>query len=257
MNIKFVTLNLWHGGILFDEVVRFLKQQDADIVALQEVFNTDDQKLPVHFRSIESLRAQLDYPYYDFAPAVLDKWLYGNILNGNAVLSRFPIKERQVTFFDHELDMDNPRDPSDARWFPVTPRNLQHVTLQMQTHEINVFNLQGVWDLDGDNVSPQRQKMSNTILKKIEGKSHVIVAGDTNAKYTNPVMRAIEDKLTNVFGDSLTTSFNMRRKDNPGYATAVVDMIYVSDDFDIVSRECPDVDISDHLPLITTLDIKE
>ena len=257
MKIKFVSLNLWHGGILFDEIVHFLKEQDADIVALQEVFESEDQKLPAHFRSIQSLRTHLDYPYYDFAPAVLDKWPYGNILNGNAVLARFPITDRDITFFDHSFDEATPRDPFDAKLFPITPRNLQHVTLQAPETEINVFNLQGVWDLDGYSVSPQRQKMSYTILEKTKGKSHAIVAGDTNAKHTNPVMRAIEDQLTNVFGDSLTTSFNMRRKDNPGYATAVVDMIYVSNDFDIVSRECPDVDISDHLPLITTLDIKE
>jgi endonuclease/exonuclease/phosphatase family metal-dependent hydrolase len=256
MNIKFITLNLWHGGILFDEIVNFLREQDADIVVLQEVFSTDDQKLPAHFRSIESLRKHLDYPYYDFAPAVLDKWHYGNILDGNAVLSRFPITNRDITFFDHVLDMDNPRDPLDIDLIPVTPRNLQHVTLESPVGEINVFNFQGVWDLDGDRVSPQRQKMSDIIIEKTKGKSHVIVAGDTNAKHTNPVMRAIEEHLTSVFGDSLTTSFNMSRKDNPGYATAVVDIIYVSNDFDIVSRECPEVDISDHLPLVTTLSAK-
>ena len=257
MTFKFVCLNLWHGGILFDDVVHFLKEQDADIVALQEVFSSDDKKLPSHFRSIESLRKHIDYPYYDFAPAVVDKWSYGNVLNGNAVLSRFPITERDVTFFNHALDKNNPRNPFDSKLFPVTPRNLQHIALETPAGEINVFNLQGVWDLDGDNVSPQRQKMSHTILKAIENKSNVIVAGDTNAKYTNPVMKAIEDKLTNVFGDSLTTSFNMRRKDNPGYATAVVDMIYASHDFEIVDRECPDVDITDHLPLVATFTIKD
>jgi endonuclease/exonuclease/phosphatase family metal-dependent hydrolase len=250
MEFKFVCLNLWFGGILFDDVLAFLKQQDADVVALQEVFQSDDKKLPAHYRSLESLNQQLHYPHQRFAPAVLDAYPWGNILNGNAVLSRFPIKEQNVTFFGEPLDMDDPRTPFDPKGFPTTPRNLQHVVLNTRAGELDVFNFQGVWDLDGDNASPQRQKMSETIIQQIAGKQRVIVAGDTNARYTNPVMRSIENHLVNVFGDSLTTSFNMRRKSDPGYGTSVVDMVYASKNLSVASYECPNVNVSDHLPLV-------
>lgn len=257
MNLKFISLNLWFGGILFDDIVQFLKQENADIVVLQEVFHSDDKKLPVHYRSIESLQKFLDYPYYDFAPAVYDKFPWGSVLNGNAVLSKYPIIDRNVTFFDRELDMQNPRSPFDPEFYPVTPRNLQQATLQTQAGNLNIFNFQGVWDMDGDKVSPQRQKMSDTIMKAIEGKQNVIVAGDTNAKHTNPVMRKIETRLTNVFGDTLTSSFNMKRKENPGYASAVVDMVYADKNFEVIEYRCPDVDISDHLPLIVEFKLNE
>ncbi len=255
MKFKFVCLNLWFGGILLDNVLDFLKQQDADVVVLQEVFQSDDNALPAHYRTLEALNERLNYPYQDFAPAVLDAYPWGKIPNGNAVLSRFPIKNRSVTFFDQEYDVNDPRAPFDPAGFPTTPRNLQRVVLETDAGELNIFNLQGVWDLDGDNPSPQRQKMSQTIIEQTTGKQHVIVAGDTNAKYTNPVMRRLEESLTNVFGDSLTTSFNMRRKSDPGYATAVVDMIYASKDLVIVDRNCPDVDVSDHLPLVATFEL--
>lgn len=237
------------------EILDFLTQEDADIVVLQEVLASEDPKLPSHYRSLETIQAQLQYPYQEFAPALYDKFLWGVMANGNAVLSKFPITSQNVTFFDNEIDPDNPRPPFDPQLFPTMPRNLQHVTLDTPGGILNVFNLQGVWDLDGDNVSPLRQKMSDTILREARGKEHVIIAGDTNAKHTNPVMRTIEADYTNVFGDELSTSFNMRRKDNPGYATAVVDMIYVSDDIKITNKLCPDVDISDHLPLITNLEV--
>jgi len=68
-------------------------------------------------------------------------------------------------------------------------------------------------------------------------------------------MLAISDHLTNIFGNELKTSFNMRRKDNPGYATACVDMLFVSSDIKVMDKVCPDVDISDHLPLVATLRI--
>lgn len=121
--------------------------------------------------------------------------------------------------------------------------------------EINFFNFQGVWDMDGDNYSPKRKKMSEVILEEIKDKPNVIVLGDTNAKPTNPAIKNIERELKSVFGSSAQTTFNMRRKDNPGYAAAAVDMIFVSPNIKILETSIPNIDISDHLPLVTTIKI--
>lgn len=252
MKVTFVCLNLWRGGELFDEILDFLARENADILALQEVNNSSNPRLADKYRSIETLQKHFNYPFCDFAPAVLDRHPIGKVPHGNAILSRFPIKSRNVLFFNEPF---GERDPLDPKTFPTTPRNLQHVVLSTPTGELNIFNFQGVWDLDGDNFSEARQNMSNQIIKAIRGKSNVIVAGDTNAKHTNPAMRAIEKHLMSVFGDELVTTFNMRRKDNPGYATAAVDLIYVSKDINVIKCDCPDVDISDHLPLTATFEI--
>lgn len=47
----------------------------------------------------------------------------------------------------------------------------------------------------------------------------------------------------------------MKRKTTFGYATAVVDMIFVSGDICVTSKSCPKVDISDHLPLVCEFEI--
>jgi len=255
LKIKVVSLNLWIGGLLFDEISAFLEKENADIVMLQEVMDTKADKFPAHYYSIASLQKKLHYPYTDFAPNLVNKFPWVMCTEGNAILSRFPIKERGVAYFEEPFDETKLRDAFDPSTYGTLPRSLEHVVLDTPVGDVNLFNFQGVWDLDGDNVSPQREKMRDVILHEIEGKSNVILAGDTNAKYTNPVMQDIEKHLTNVFGDSLTTSFNMRRKDDPGYGTAVVDMIYVSPSITVLDKSCPDVDISDHLPLVATLEI--
>jgi len=255
VRIKFVSLNLWIGGVLFEGIVDFLKEQDADIVVLQEVQQSEDTTLPVQYRSLSALRAELGYPYNDFAQILTDEFPWGNIPSGNAVLSKYPITSSRVVYFDNEERAATPRMPFDPESWPVTPRALQHVTIEAQDKVMNILNLQGVWDLDGDHVSPQREKMRDVILQTAAGKSHVIIAGDTNAKVSNPVMQDIEKEYINVFGDTLKTTFNMRRKDNPGYATAVVDLIYTSHDIKTVKADCPDVDISDHLPLVAEFEI--
>lgn len=248
MEIKFTCLNLWQGGNLFDAILQFLKEEDADIIALQEVYNGKDPALVDKYRSIEVIKQHLGSAYhFDFAPAFLDNRIEGKIVQGNAIFSKFPIKDSNITFFNEPYREDYTEVPEN---FPSCPRNLEHTVLQTDIGDINVFNLQGVWDLDGNNYSERRKKMSEKIIEAVRGKTNVILAGDTNSMPTNKAMRDIEQHLVSVFGDELKSSFNMRRKTNPGYATAAVDLMYVSSDIQVLRHECRDIDISDHLPLI-------
>lgn len=233
-------------------IIDFLKQQDADILLLQEVYSGTEPELPENYRSIDVLATNLNYGYFDFQPAMLDIVPEGKIESGNAIFSKYPIMRSSNVFFTDLYRERNAHDPAE---FPTTPRSLQYVSVDANGTDLNLFNFQGVWDLDGDNYSTQRQVMSEVIIEQIKDKEHVILAGDTNAKTSNKAIAEIERYVTNVFGYDLTTSFNMKRKDNPGYATACVDMIFVSSDIVVVDKSCPEVDISDHLPLITTVEL--
>lgn len=252
MKLKIVCLNVWYGGLLWDSMVDFLRAENADILALQEVCNASDTALEPRQRCYSTLPKLLGYAHTDFALAYTDNRPEGRIPMGNAVLSRLPITASNNVFFN-EPYRDDYTDTA-PNW-SICPRNLQHVEIQSSVGLLNIYNFQGVWDMDGDNFSPERRQMSETIIGAIQGKENVILAGDSNAKETNPAMRAIEAHLTSVFGDERTTSFNMRQKENPGYATAVVDHMFVSPAIKVLSKQCPDIDVSDHLPLIVELEI--
>lgn len=236
-----------------DEIIQFLAEQDADIVLLQEVYNSKDSNLKKKYRSVTIFQEKLAYQYFNFAPAHLDIYDFGKVVQGNLVLSKFPIIDSDSIFFAEPY---GERDPFDSEAWPKTPRNLQHVVLSSPGGELNVFNFHGVWDLEGDSYSTERQKMSQSVIGSTKGKKNVILAGDTNAKPTNKAIREIERYLISVFGNKLTTTFNMRRKENPGYATAAVDMIFVSSNIEVLDRGCIDIDLSDHLPVMATFQIK-
>jgi endonuclease/exonuclease/phosphatase family metal-dependent hydrolase len=255
MRIKVITLNLWFGGELFDGVLDFLKQQDADVVLLQEVYNGEDPALKRQFRSMQVLKAELSYPYQDFIADYRDfDRTDGKAQRGNAILSRFPLVSHPPIFFGSPYS-ETYRDIL-GHYSQDCPRDVQHVVLGTPAGEVNVFNIHGAWDLDGDNYGEQRQAMSEAVIGAIKGRPNVILAGDTNAKPTNRAIIEIEEYLKSVFGKAeLVSTFNMRRKDNPGYATAAVDMILVSPYIKVVTRDCPDIDISDHLPLVATLEL--
>ncbi len=253
MNIKFISLNIWHGVFLFQEVLDFLKKQDADIVVLQEVYSSKDSSLKEQFRTMQIYKEKLDYPEQVFSPHYRDfDNTNGKSQRGNAILSKFPIKLHDDVFFAKEYSEEYRDSPGH---YHECPRSLQHITIDTPSGELDVYNIQGVYDLNGDNFSPERQRMSEVILNAIDGKDNVILAGDTNAKPTNSAIKMIESKLNSVFGNELQTSFNMRRKDNPGYATTVVDMILVSNNISVKNKQCLDIDISDHLPLVVELQV--
>jgi endonuclease/exonuclease/phosphatase family metal-dependent hydrolase len=259
VSLKVISLNLWLGGELFPAIIDFLHREDADVVALQEVYDGKDLKLADKYRSMEVLHDSLGYAYSDFAEAYKQSFVDGpeaKIGHGNAVLSKLPILERSLIYMsdppDHTIDYQDI-----AEHWPIFPAPLQHVVLKSEAGPINVFNMHGVWDMDGDNYSPERQRMSDTILKQVSQKPRVILTGDSNAKASNQAMRNLEARLTPVFGRELVSTFNMRQKTNPGYGTAAVDLMYVSSEFKVLSRDCPDVDISDHRPLVVRLAIDE
>lgn len=79
-------------------MVDFLRAQNTDILMLQEVFNAKDPALEPRFRTYTELPKLLGYKYTDFAPALTFVQPEGAIVEGNAVLSKFPLKSHMPIF---------------------------------------------------------------------------------------------------------------------------------------------------------------
>jgi len=217
---------------------------------LQEVYDGRDPVLERRFRTFTTLLEELDYVGYDYEAEFMENRAEGLIPQGNAIFSRYPIKTRHGRFFRYPFDKNYVEDSAN---YSTISHNLQHVVLDTPAGDINFFNFHGVKDDDGDNDSKTRQMIVNVLLDEITGKENVIIVGDTNALPTNPSIKRLSINIKNLFGTSIPTTFNMKRKDNPGFATSVVDMIFASDNFEVLQKYVPDVDISDHLPIVARL----
>ncbi|MBU0618989.1 endonuclease/exonuclease/phosphatase family protein [Patescibacteria group bacterium] len=247
MKIKFITLNFWKGGILFNAAIKFIKQEAPDILVLQEVIDSRD--------SLARLKKTLvEYRGSAFAPMFFDTTQTRQVEWGNAVFSRLPLQVKKTVFYDIPYG-EFKEDQGDQHDYSLVPRNLQQVTVQLASGPINVFNTHGIWGPGKGGDNPRRLAMSRTIIQHVKDKSRVILAGDFNTRSSTRTIKNIEGDLTNVFKDGLKTSFNMKRKTNPGYGQAVVDLIFVSPDIKVVDHYCPQVDVSDHLPLVCILEV--
>lgn len=262
VKLKVISLNLWMGGLLFDEILQFLKQEDPDLILLQEVYNGHEIALKREHRSFTVLQEKLGYEHSHFAPAFLETIENSEvgvssqkIEQGNAILSKFPIEAQKTKFYD--IPFGDRID--EFEYYSVTPRNLQHVVLNINSaFRLHVLNTQGIWGTHGDDTD-RRLKMGDFIVNEVDGKAPLVLAGDFNLNPYTKTVKKIENVLESVFKSSLETSFNLGRKDlekDPGYATSAVDMMFVSRDIKIISQSCPKVDISDHLPLIVEIEVQ-
>lgn len=251
MKVKLVTLNLWLGGMYFENVLDFLKREKPDILNLQEVYDAKDNKLHKRFRTIEEFKIEFEkeLPHYIFDEELMDTrnkapW-------GNAVFSRFPIVEKDVNFFDTpfgDFDFETTNDSS------LAPHNIQRVLLDVEGKPFHVFNMHGIWGTNGDD-SARRFEMVQIVTDFIGDRTPAVLSGDMNMDPDNKAVGEIKKKLVSVFGTSLPSTFNLKVKTKPGFAKAAVDMIFVSPDVRVVEKYMPDVEVSDHMPLVVELEI--
>lgn len=253
MKIKVICLNVWIGGILFDGLLDFFKAENADILLLQEVRSNAGENLPREYQTHQIFQKELGYEFASFAPAFIDSLDSREVVQGNLILSKFPLTQKETIFYDipFGVRIDEPEH------YEVTPRNLQHVTVEIDGTPIHLFNTQGIWGKDGLDTH-RRITMGEIISHEVSQVSPVILAGDFNILPESKTISLIEKHLVSVFKGEMTTSFNVKRKDlvtSPGYGTSVVDMFFVSPQLTVTNHYCPQVDISDHLPLVVELSL--
>ncbi len=250
MKISYLSLNIWLGGKLWDTMIEFLLEQNADIMAFQEVYDGHDLSSSKQLRSFDELQKLFPDHQAVFAPAAIDK--KSNTEMGNAVFSRFPITSHSPVFFDVPFGVSSST-VEDAEFFP---RNMCRAEVAINTKQLFVYSWHGIWGVDGED-NPRRLQMSETIINEIQDKPHVILSGDTNMKPHTESAKRIDAVLPSVFGETLKSTFNMRQKTHPGFADAAVDMLFTSPTLTVHSAACLDIDVSDHLPLVASISLPD
>lgn len=255
MTLKVLTLNIFEGGLFLPQVIELIKRENPDIFCLQEVYNGFQVTLPQCYQSITTLQTTFPAYQYHFSPEFLSATVEGSIDVGNATFSRFPILETNTHFFKVKYGEYSQVSPSND--YSDYPCNMQHTVVNVEDKHFHIFNVHGVWGVDG-NDNPDRLYMSKVISKAIKGKKPAVLVGDFNVQPNTKTINNIKKQMIDVFEDELTTTFNLRHKDlekYPGYASAVVDMMFVTQDLTVISKSVPDDDVSDHLPLLCELEM--
>ncbi|MGB4966103.1 MAG: endonuclease/exonuclease/phosphatase family protein [Microgenomates group bacterium] len=250
MRFKFIQLNLWFSGKLLDNAIEFLNKERPDILALQEVYWPQANRSENRFNSLQILKKELGLDHMDFAPSFLDVGVEDSLW-GLAVMSKYPLIKSQSTYINgsfHAYVRDKLTDFGDL------PRNLQHSTIEINNAPLHILNIHGIWGFD-ENDNERRLEMADRIIAQIPFNEPTILCGDLNVGQHTKTIAKLERRLRNVFKGELTTSFNTNIKKGGGFATSVVDFVFVSNHLRILNHTAPLVDVSDHLPLVCEFEI--
>lgn len=255
MIYKVLSINIWFGGKVWDNLIEYITQEKPDILLIQEVYDSHNPALPNRYRTMEEFRKLFGdiLPYDAFGPTIIDTG-YDNSPWGNAVFSKFPIKSSRTVFFDLPLTQYDFKTDVDPR---LAAEGMQEAELDINGKSVFVYSWHGVWNNHGGD-TPQRQIMEKAIINAVQGKEYVLLAGDTNMDPWSATIQNIQKglDLTSVFGSTLQSTFNMSQKKNPGnYANAAVDMVFVTKNIRLVSQDMPLVDVSDHYPLRVEIEL--
>lgn len=248
--MKLIQLNIWQGKILI-AVSKFLKEQNADIVTMQEVFSCPQPQtfgLLDMLNSLETLQKELNYPYVYFEPTCTLMVSGVEASFGNAILSKYPLTEKQVFFTNGEFYhiKDWPND--------YQPNNRNALLCAVETPEGN-FTLVGHHGFNEN--GKMGSENSVAIMKKLadrlqQAKTPLIIAGDLNVVAASPAMRVFDGWLENLTAthnipDTLTEFGKVRN--------VACDHILVSKEVKVTNFEVSEELVSDHKALILNFEI--
>jgi len=238
--MKLISLNLWHGRI-FEPLIKFIKDEDADIYCFQEVMDSKIIKLGEYRGNIlDEIKKALPNHNAFFAPAQ-DNFFDGPQEDFSYGLAMFVRKSVTVDEMgDHFIfGSRNSKDGGSE----TMPRNLQYAKIG----EYIIAHFHGLWNGAGKTDSDPRleqSKKAKTFIDKMEGKK--ILCGDFNLLPDTESLAILSegyDDLIKKHNITSTRSSLYKKPDKFADYTFVSDII-------VEKFEVPDVEISDHLPMI-------
>ncbi len=215
------------GRVDPEALARAIEQSGADIVGLQEI--SRGWLVWGGMDMLTWLSQQLDMPYV-WGPTADEQW-------GNAILSRYPIN--RVEFYDLP-----PEDVLLLRGFIWAEIDIDGTTLTViDTH----FS-------ERDDQDEIRAIQASAILSTWNNHATTVFMGDLNSlpdsKAVNEILDAGLFDISREIGQQPTYTYSSFHPDHQ------IDYIFVTPDLGFSDFVIPETQASDHLPLVTTIELR-
>lgn len=265
LTLRILSLNLW-GGQVLDPLLAFIRAQapGVDIFCFQEMLDAS-VRIPLGCRFRTTLFAELsaELPEFDgrFDPMVTweetaEDGRRVGIPFGLATFARrsLPIARREaVTVIEHLDDLD----ASPGQHWITRPVQLTH--LRGPRGPLLVANYHGMarpgTKLDSPDRIAQSLALRRILAEQAGPDGAVALLGDLNLLPETESVRLLEQAYRNLVVERGVPTTRSRL--NPHFGTPTeqrhADYAFVSPALTVVDFEVPDVEISDHLPLILTV----
>jgi len=234
--MKLISLNIWGGGA-YEPLIKFIKDNagDTDVFCFQEVFFSSAM-------IVESRGVRLNI-LADIAAA----------LPGFHCLIA-PIGSGYDTSGPIDIDVSEEERLQKNKTIDDIPCNFQYVCFRAENKAFTICNMHGVANPGDKKDNDERLEQSNKVINFLAGKKGAkILCGDFNLLPETKSIAMIEEagmiNLIKKFAIECTRSRLSPWFGSPDFQE-FADYTFVSPDVNVLNFTVPDVEVSDHLPLV-------
>lgn len=237
MKVKVISWNIWKGKFL-NQVIKTLKELDAEVVGLQEVIEKEGGERKIN--TAQTIAQKLGYQYIYCKAFTTDRHTPTYDL-GNAVLSRFPIKKHQCHSLSGLILYQNDS--------VTEPRGAAEAKIEIAGREIKFISAHLAFSQKLEPVEIRKIQLEN--LLKIIDPSNTVLMGDFNSLPDSEEIKKLAQVLVNTDPNPLSPTWtNFRDPDQPQYR---IDYIFTSNDLKTQNFQIINSSASDHYPILATL----
>lgn len=254
MRVKVIQVNIWHGRLL-DALLDFLREEEPDIVTMQEVTGgTENEGLDPSVDTFSYLRDRLGYQgALGIAHESNDRGV--RTYCGNAVLVKGDVRSHRTIWLRASS--------SGAQWQPPHaepnfPRFAIEADVVVGGQPLRVLSVHGAWTREPLE-TPEKLRQARRLATHLRslGATSFILGIDANMLPSSEVVRTLDSVALNaVRGSAITRTthptIHTTAKTKP--AGLLVDYIYTSPHFRVVQIDAPEVAVTDHLPVRAVLE---
>lgn len=231
--MKLISLNI-ENDKHFDRVIPFLKQEDADIICLQEVLSKD----------ISFIEQELGLKAH-FVPMIVEYHAFANryedTAKGIALLSKHPITEFDFFNYYDKAQSDN------------RPRDFNHVVISALIQNMRICTTHLTWTPDGHADEFQR-KDTQKLLEYLNRFDSLVLCGDLNAPRGREIFSTINERYIDHIPQHYTNSLDDRYHRQQGL-NLMVDGLFSTKDLEVTKVTLID-NLSDHMAIVAHISKK-
>ena len=235
--MKILTLNIWRyydWDKRKEKAIKYLKEQDADIVFLQEVAY-DDRLKDKYENQPQEINLELEYNSYAYGKLMdMSKWhrepIDWKMDFGLGILSRYPIKKSEV------IILPKVNIYKDFGFF--------HIVLDTPKGDLNIINVHFENTDEGS-----RDHLKKTLDWCKRKKIFPIIAGDFNMKNTDNLIQLADENYHISYKLNPYKSFAPTAFSNNDEPITLDYIIAHKNKFQMSGVECIQNDVSDHNPV--------
>lgn len=244
--MKILQLNVWTGR-LKGALERFVRENDADVICMQEAVWSDNasEQVDYMFDSVDKLMRAGGYDYAYKTANFAITFRNGDLLKqGNAIISKIPFASTEEKFIDSEYS-ENP---------DLAHGGDQIYSVQKVTYEngLVLLNHHGFWSTSpiGDERHVESMRKVADLIRPEQ--RPVVFCGDLNVVSSSPAMRELD------FLRDLTAEYEIEQtlQDLKFIKNVACDHILVNDKIDVKKYYTLDQLASDHKAVAIEFEIK-